>query len=318
MGVGLLVGTSRCLAALAALTALTFLSACARPETGPVLASSAGQPSYAVRYADELGASARGIGDAQEQERKLAAGFGARVDELRKPDWDLVRAVIDESDAAGRSADFAEAHGEVNAVRAFWGEDKASVDAKVAGGAQYALKQATCTSGCTNLDVGGPAAYALNEAIDKDLQKKLRASNDAFLLVERQRTALGAQNTATLEKLADDVSHASYLVHVDLIVQRRRLKQLLADQAAVEKTLDRFVQEEKAYQAQSGRTEADKKASEQRIVEATKSKGEIDGAAAQAQAAAKASDQAIAATAKDYDDAVKALRAKIDQKKRGG
>jgi hypothetical protein len=295
-----------------------LLASCARPERGPVLSSSAGQPPYALRYADELGASARAFGDAQEQERKLVGGFGARVDELKKPDWDLVRAVVDESDAAGRSADYSDAHGEVDAVRAFWGEEKSTVDAKVAGGAQYALKQATCTSGCTNLDVGGPAAFALNEAIDKDLQKRLRGSNAAFLLIERQHAALAAQNTAALEKLADDVSQASYLVHFDLIVLRQRLTRLLADQAAVQTTLDRFAQDERAYQAQPGRTDADKKASQQRLNDAGKSKAEIAGAAAQAQAASKAGDQAIAASTKDYDDALKALRDKIDQKKKGG
>jgi hypothetical protein len=295
-----------------------LLAACARPEKGPVLASSAGQPPYALRYADELGASARALGDAQEQERRLATGFNARVDELKKPDWDLVRAVVDESDAAGRSADFSEAHGEVDGVRAFWGEEKAPLDAKVAGGAQYALKQATCTSGCVNLDVGGPAAYALNEAIDKDLQKRLRGSNAAFLLIERQHAALGTQNTGALEKLADDVSQASFLVHVDLIVVRQRLTRLIADQAAVQATLDRFAQDERAYQAQPGRTEADKKASEQRVIDAGKSKAQIDGAAAQAQAASKAGDQTIAASTKDYDDALKALRDKIDQRKKGG
>ena len=292
------------------------ITACQPPAKGPDLVSSSGQSAYALRYVDELNAAAKATADAQQQEQKLTATFGAQVDELRRVDWDLVRAVVDDSDAAGKSAGFFDTHGEVDSVRAFWRDEKPAVDARVVGSAQNAVKQAQCTSTCTDLDVGGPAASALNEAIDRQLQKRLRASNDAFVLVSRAHAALGPQNTAVLEKLADEIAQASYLVHVDLIVHRNRLERLLDDKSAVRATLDRFVQEEKSYQAQPGRTEADKKASEQRVAEATKSTAEIDGAAAQAQASLNAAEQALAAAAKDYDDALKTLRDKIDQKKR--
>lgn len=294
-----------------------LLAACAREDKGPVLASSAGQPTYALSYVDELAGSVRAVGDAQDQEHKLAANFPARVDELKKPDWDLVRAVVDRSDAAGKSADFFDAHGEVDAVRTFWTDEKSTVDGKVAGSAQYVVKQASCTSGCPSLDVAGPAVFALNESMEKEIVKRLHASNDAFLLIEREHTGLGPQNTAALEKLADEVAQASYLVHVDIVVHRERLKRMISDASDVKTTLEHFVQDEQAYRAQPGRTEADKKASDERVAQAIKTESQIDGAIAQAQAAEKGSDEAIAAATKDYDDALKGLRDKIDQKKIG-
>jgi|HubBroStandDraft_1064217.scaffolds.fasta_scaffold00886_9 hypothetical protein len=293
------------------------LAGCSHNDQGPVLASSAGEPAYALGYADELGASVTASSDGPQQEQKLTSGFGARIDALKKPDWDLVRAVVDQSDATGKSADFFDAHGEVDGVRTFWQAEKATIDARVAGGAQYPLKDAPCTSDCTNLDVGGAAAYALNEAMDKQIQKRLRASNNAYVLIDRQRAALGTQNATALEKLADDVAEASYITHVGLVVSRQRLERLLADKSAVQATLDHFVQDEKSYQAQPGRTDAEKKACDQRIAEASKGKLEIDAAATQAEAALKSADQTIAATARDYDDALKTLRDKIDQKKKG-
>jgi hypothetical protein len=299
---------------LAAVVGLSL--ACQPPAKGPDLLPSSGQSAYALKYVDGLHASAKAIADAQQQERKLTTAFGSRVDELRKADWDLVRAVIDDSDAAGKSANFFDAHDQVDNVRAFWKDEKSAVDARVIGSAQNALKQAPCTSTCADLDVGGPAASALNEAIDKQLQKRLRASNDAFVLFARAHTALGAQNTAELERLADEVAQASYLVHVDLVVRRNRLERLLDDKNAVRTTLDRFVQEEKSYQAQPGRTDAERKASEQRVAEATKSSAELDGAAAQAQGSLKAAEQVLAAAVKDYDDALRSLRDKVDQKKK--
>ena len=314
---GVSIGSMRRFTRAVSMGAALLVAACSRVDKGPVLASSAGQPTYALSYVDELNANVKSVGDAQDQERKLAANFPTRVDELKKPDWDLVRAVVDRSDAAGKSADFFDAHGEVDAVRTFWIDEKPTVDGKVAGGAQYVVKQATCASTCTTLDVGGPAVFALNESMEKEIVKRLHGSNDAFLLIEREHTALGPQNTAALEKLADDVAQATYLVHVDIVVHRERLKRMISDASDVKKTLEHLVQEEQAYRAQPGRTDADKKASDDRVTQAVKTSGEIDGAIAQAQAAVNGSDQAIAQATKDYDDALKNLRDKIDQKKSG-
>jgi hypothetical protein len=278
-----------------------------------VLAPSSSEPSYALHYGDELAASTKAIGDAQTDEKALASDFPTRADELKKPDWDLVLAVVDESDAAGKSADFADAHDEVDGVRTFWAREKDSITSKVAGNAQYAVKQAPS---CTNVDVGGPVSYALNDSMDKAIQKRLRASNNAFVLIERNKTSLGAANVAALEKLADQVAQASYDVHVQLVLESERLKRLLADRGSIAATLDRYVQDEKTFQSQPGRTDAEKKASDDRIVAAGKAKASADAAAAQAEPTAKSLEQTVDTATKDYDAALKALHDKIADKKK--
>ncbi len=294
--------------------ALLMLAACTSSSgKGPTLVPSASQPSYALRYGDELSASTKAIGQAQADEKSIASGFAGRVDELKKPDWDLVLAVIDESDAAGKSADFADAHGEVDAVRTFWSREKDSITSKVAGNAQYTIKQAP---NCTNVDVGGSVQYALNDSVEKALQKRLRASNNAFVLIDRNKASLGPANVASLEKLADDIAQASYVVHVELVLEGERLRRLLSDRGSIAATLDRYVQDEKAFQAQSGRSDADKKASDDRIIGAGKAKASADLAASQAEPVAKDLDPTIDTATKDYDAALKALRDKIADKKR--
>jgi hypothetical protein len=294
--------------------ALCLCAACSQSTNkGPQLVSSAGQPAYAVKYSAQLTEATKDLGDAQAEEKTLAQGFAGRLDELKKPDWDKVLVVVEDSDQAGRSADYADAHEEIDAVRGFWADEKDTFTQKVGGNAQYTVKQAGCTA-----EVGGAVAFSLNDTMDKELQKRLRSKNDAFTVIERQRATLGQQNAAALEKLADDVAQASYDVHVVMILAREKLRRMSADRDAVKQTLDRFVQEEKMYQGQPGRTADEKKTSEDRVNAALEGKAKIDGAAVQADAAMKDVDPKIDAATKDYDDALKALKGKIADKKKSG
>ncbi len=96
------------------------LGACARSGGPPVVASSASQPAYAITYTDDLAADTKSITDGEAAEKQTAAGFGAHVDELKKVDWAKVEAIVEQADASGKSAAYADAHGESTAVGDFW------------------------------------------------------------------------------------------------------------------------------------------------------------------------------------------------------
>jgi len=296
--------------ALAPFVLITALG-CSTAGKPPTTAASSDQSAYAIGYSDEVAAATKAIADVQAREKQLTAGFAARVDELRRPDWEKVETVIADSDEAGKSADFADAQGEAIAVKSFWDAEKNEITARVNGNAQHTMKQAGCTA-----ETAGPISYALNDAISKQLQKKLRSKNEAFVVIERYKGSLGPQNVASLEKLADEISEASYDVHVLMVVQRNRLQRLVADRDDVKKTLDRFIQEEQAFQAEPGRTEADKRASQERIAAANKNKAELDKVAQQAEAVSKEMDRSIDAATKDYDKAISDIKAKVAEKKK--
>ena len=294
-----------------ALVSLVTALGCSTAGKPPATAASGDHSAYAIGYSDEISAATKSIADVQAKEKQLIAGFPAHVDEMKKPDWEKVETVIADSDEAGKSADFADAQGEAIAVRSFWDAEKNEITARVNGNAQHTMKQAGCTA-----ETAGPISYALNDAISKQLQKKLRSKNEAFVVIERYKSSLGPQNVASLEKLADEISEASYDVHVLMVLQRNRLQRLVADKNDVKKTLDRFIQEEQAFQAEPGRTEADKRASQERVAQANKNKAELDKVAQQAEAVSKEMDKSIDAATKDYETALDNLKAKVAEKKK--
>ena len=252
------------------------------------------------------------ITDGETREKTLSSGFAAKVDELRKPDWEKVEKIVSDSDSAGKSAGFADTQGEAAAIKSFMESEKTELNNRIAGNVAHAAKQA----GCTGDQIGGQMAYAMNDAVSKQMQKKLRSRNEAFVTIERYKTSLGPQNVASLEKLADEVSEASYIVHVQMILQKERLKKLASDKSDVKRTLDRFIEDETAFQNEPGRTDGEKRASQDRIKDANKSKAEIDQLGEQASAVSNEADKRVEAATKEYEEALKALKTKIEEKKK--
>jgi phosphopantetheinyl transferase (holo-ACP synthase) len=280
------------------------LMACSSSSGRPVLPSSANQSAYALRYNDSLVAATKAVGSDEVEAKQLIAGI--KIDDLKKTDWDKIGAIVDKADESGRSAGYAEAHAEWTAARTFWNEERENISAKVSGNAQYAGKQAGCTA-----DVGGAAAFALKESVDKTLDKRLRAHNEAFVLIERHQTALGKENIPAIEKLADDVARASWLVHVDLYDQRERLKARVAEKGTIATTLDGYIREEQAHLAHA----TEKKPIEDRITLASRARRDVDRTTAEAEEMLKNIDKRIEEANKQYEEALKALKAKIAQKK---
>jgi hypothetical protein len=296
---------------LSLVAAVVSALACSSSGKSPQLPSSSSQSSYALQYDEELNSTTKAIGDLQTRSKTLTSSFATTAEPIKKTDWAKVETVIDDSDAAGKSSDFASAENDATVIRNFWDSEKNEIAGRVNGAAAAKLKEQGCSG-----DTGGAIGYAVGDALQKQLQKKLRSKNEAFLVIDRYKVALGPQNVPILEKLADDISEASYDVHVQMILQKNRLERLVADKNDVKKTLDRFIKEETDYQNEAGRTDAEKKASAERINTANKSKAEIDSVGTGAETQLKDLDKAIDAATKDYDEALKGLRAKIADKKK--
>ncbi len=100
----------------------------------------------------------------------------------------------------------------VDGAVAFFNDNKEDLTRKVSGAAQYVVKQKGC-----DVDVTGATAHALEEGVERQLEKYVRERSEAHRRIERYRASLGKENAATLEKQADAVSFVSYVVHIDMV-----------------------------------------------------------------------------------------------------
>jgi hypothetical protein len=217
--------------------------------------------------------------------------------------------VVDRADEDGKSYAYVERLRRVQAAGAFFEAEKDEINRKVGGSVAFVAKKKGCDEA-----VAGAAVPALKEAIDKQLEKELHEGSEAHQVIERYRAELGKDNAAALEKQADDIARASFIVHIAVVEDKLRILRMVAEAEQIKKTADDTIAAEHAAQNNKKMSDADKKASDARIAEMNKSKAGIDAAVQQAQGAVPTLEDEIKKIQKEYADALDALRAKIKEK----
>jgi hypothetical protein len=293
------------------LTVAAFLglAACSTPKPEPQIASAAPQGGYATGYSAELSRVGTDFGSKRAEARRLEQGFAGYPAELKDPDWKRVGEVVDAADAAGRSWAYVDRLRETEGARTFFDAEQDEIIKKTAGAAQYVVKKKGC-----DVDVQGTVAQALKDSYGKQLDERLRDASEAEVLIARHRAAIGKENVPALEKQADQVSRASFLVHVALVEDKLRLRRLLDEAEQVKKTGEAFIEAEHAAQNEKGVTDADKKASEERIEAMRKAMASIDSAVEQAKSLEPNLEQQIEEAQKEYADALLGLQTKLREK----
>jgi hypothetical protein len=283
--------------------------ACSAPKPEPRIASSAGEQGYALEYPAALQALANEYVNAEGLVKKTISELPKYPDQLKDPAWPHVLEIVTRADEAGGSAAYVDRHRELQGARTFFVEEKDEITKRVAGSVQYAAKKKEY-----DFDAYGTAAGALKESVDKQLEKRMRAKNEAHFLIERYRDSLGKANVQALEKQADDIGLASYVTNVQIVAVKVDAARLLADADQVKKTLDRAIGEEQAFRTAPGRSAAEKKASTDRASKMQDSKARVDSAVAQTQAFAKDLEQRNEALKKEYVAALDALKKAISSR----
>ena len=285
--------------------ALSCLAGCASQSTSPQVAPSTGQPVWAIGYADDLEDANKSLSDDRTKAHTVDQGLPQRLADVKSPtNADALAAIVARADAAGRSEAYVSRRRDDDTIRAFWDDERGPIVGRAAGAAKGVVGEAKCEG---NPDPSAQVAYAVKDGIDKALEKKDRQSNDAQVLVDRYKVALGQGNYVAAQKLADDVALSSYLAYVALVSDENRITALLAERQQAKDTLERAIADERTFEQTKAKTDAEKKAAEDRIQAMQKSEAGIDGAVVSANVSLKNIDAQVKAAQDEHDAAVKAL-----------
>jgi hypothetical protein len=265
--------------------------------------SSAGAAGYALGYPERLSGETSTLVADRQKASELSRTLGTRSNDFKAgADPGLLLIIVQQADEAGRGEGFAEANDEARGLRSFWDEERGPITGRVTFAAQKQVTDAKCTQA----DVSGPIAYALKDGVDKQLEKWLRARNEAQRTIERSKGSLGASNVLAAQKLADDIALASYLVNIALVLERNRIDRLLSERSDVDSTLGTEIEWEKAFQA-GNHAAVDKKASQERMAALVKSRAAVPAAVSSAQGARKDLDLEIKTAREAYQSGLEAL-----------
>jgi len=281
--------------------ALAALSGCST-QPKPVFASSANESSYAEHYPASLLALRTEYAADEAHARETFAAFSNYPGALNAPDGQQVLAVVVRADAAGKSGSYAAQMNEQSSVTAFFNDEKDTLNQKVGGAAAYAAKQKDCTA-----DVASPAVGALDHGIDKAQEDRMRRHNEAQRYIEDHQDALGKANLEKLQKQADDIALASYLVHVRVKVLKSELARLVDESAAVKKTLAQSDTDAQAVLASTTASKSAKATAQARATAAKAASSSIDTETQSAKQALSDMDARSDKLEKDYNAALDTL-----------
>ena len=284
-----------------ALLVTGLLSACStRPA--PAFASSANESGYAERYPAALLAVRTEFANDETRAREIFSAFSNYPGALTAPDGEQVLGVVTRADAAGKSGSYAQEMDEQSHVTRFFSEEKDGLNQKVGGAAQYAAKQKECT-----VDVASPAIGALDHGVDKALETRLRDHDEAQRYIEDHQDALGKPNLEKLQKQADDITLASYLVHVRVKQLKLELTRLTDEASDVKKTLAHSDTDAQAVLADSAASKPAKTTAQSRATAAKTASTGLDIEVEQAKRAVEEMDARTDKLDKDYSAALDGL-----------
>jgi hypothetical protein len=274
--------------------------ACGQQKPEPEIASSAELSGYAVEYPERLGSLNETYRADSAEAREIFTAFAKHPDELKDPDWNQALNVTVRADEEGRSSAYVYRIDESRDVQAFFDEEKDDISRRVSGAVEAHAQKVECDC---DLDAYGKVVYSLKESVNKQLEKRLKSQSEASRLIERYGKSLGKKNSDVLEKQADSIARASYIVFVELPQLWNEIDRLAGEERKVKRTLENALEAERAFSAHPEVSKQEKKASEKRVAELEAALISINATVESARKIVSEGETDIPAIRGEYEDA---------------
>jgi hypothetical protein len=291
---------------------VAFLSGCEQKDAKSPYEVSIDQQSSAENYPAMLADASKRVRDRESSGKEEIGKIPTSADKISDDsDWPTVGKIVDASDAAGKDGGYAAERKKLEAARKFIDEEKDEIVKKIGGAVQYQAKQKGC-----DVDAWGAVGGAFKDAVDDRMKERLRANNDAFILIDRHEDSLGKKNRPALEEMADRVAEMSFLVHVEMPEAKAKLEAISKSAADAKSSIEKFIEEEKAFGAERSQKPDIAKASADRVKKAEDKLKELEAAQQDAQQNVQDLEQRAKDLEKSYDEALSQLKTTVDGKKK--
>ena len=306
---------SRVWSQVAALAFLTGSAAC-RPEPA-VTAPSGEQSVFAEAYPARLAQVRAAFNEQEKRAQGNLAALRTPPAGLKDSERPIAKALYERADRAGRSGYYADEAVHQESLDALFEDGRAGLRRRVAGSVAYTVKQKTCgEQDCTEElanELGNAAAYAADRSLDRQQEQRLDAHSEAAHYLDAHAPQLSARSLDALGKQSRMLTRTSFIAYVRLELYRRELGSLLDEEQSARATLDRDEAETKAALARSDLPKTEKPLLERRLADVGARRAELDKELPLAKTASEDAAAHIEALQKDYQAALSALLAALDQ-----
>jgi len=272
---------------------------------------------FAEAYPARLGELRGAFAEQEKRARGNLPALQAVPAGLRDNERALAKELFERADRSGRSGYYADEAVRQEELDQLFEEGRPGLRRRVAGSVSYSVKQKKCGElDCSEelaTELGNTAAYAADRALDRQQEQRLDAHSEAAHYLDAHSAELGARNLDALAKHSRTITRTSFIAFVRLELYRRELERLLEEEASASATLERQESEDRAALAQSGLGKAQKTALEHRLADTSARRAELAKEAPLAKTARDDMAPRIEALQKDYQAALTALLAALDQ-----
>jgi hypothetical protein len=300
---------------LAALALCAGASAC---HPAPAVTMPSGDQSvFAEAYAARLNQVRSDFSTQEQKARASLTPLRTPPAGLKDSERVLAKGLFERADRAGRSGYYADEAVRQEELDALFEDGRAGLRRRVSGAVSYTVKQKKCgEADCSDelaTELGNAAAYAADRSLDRQQEQRLDGHNEAAHYLDAHAAELSAHNLDALGKQSRLLTRTSFIAYVRLELYRRELASLLEEESNANSTLERTENEERAALAQSALSKTQKTALEHRLADTSLRRAELAKEAPLAKTAEDEMASRIEALQKDYQAALAALLAALDQ-----